>query len=117
MAVKLGLGIDNGGTYTDVVIVELDTRRIISKAKSPTTYDDLSVGILSAVDAALAGCSIDRSDIKLVGISTTLATNSILQGKGGHVGLIGMGWKPDPEWNLPYNKSRFIKGGCDWVGH
>jgi len=116
MAGKLGLGIDNGGTFTDAVIVELDTKKIISKAKSPTTYDDLSIGILSAVDAVLSGCSIERSDIKLVGISTTLATNSILQGKGGNVGLIGMGWKPDPEWNLGVTKSRFIKGSYDSVG-
>jgi N-methylhydantoinase A/oxoprolinase/acetone carboxylase beta subunit len=117
MATKLGLGIDNGGTFTDAVIVELDTKRIISKAKSPTTYDDLSIGILSAVDGVLAGCSIDRSDIKLIGISTTLATNSILQGKGGHVGLIGIGWKPDAEWDLACNKARFIKGGCNSIGH
>jgi N-methylhydantoinase A/oxoprolinase/acetone carboxylase beta subunit len=51
-----------------------------------------------------------------VGLSTTLATNSLLQGKGGEVGLIGIGWKPEPDWTLGCKRSRFIKGGYDSIG-
>ena len=113
---KLGLGIDTGGTFTDAVIVDLDTRDVIAKAKSPTTYQDLSVGILGALDGAIAKGGFSMEEVGLVGLSTTLATNSILQGKGGEVGLIGMGWKPLEGWSLGSKKARFIKGGFDSVG-
>jgi N-methylhydantoinase A/oxoprolinase/acetone carboxylase beta subunit len=113
---KLGLGIDTGGTFTDSVIVNLESKTVIAKAKSPTTYQDLSIGILSALDGVLAQGGFAKEDIGLVGLSTTLATNSILQGRGGEVGLIGIGWRAEEDWNLGCKKSRFIKGGFDSIG-
>ncbi|MEM0448921.1 MAG: hydantoinase/oxoprolinase family protein [Methanomassiliicoccales archaeon] len=113
---KLGLGIDTGGTYTDAVIVDLDSRNVIAKAKSPTTYQDLSIGILGAIDGILGQGGFEKENISLVGLSTTLATNSILQGRGGEVGLIGIGWHPEKDWDLPCKRSRFIKGGFDSLG-
>ena len=113
---KLGLGIDTGGTYTDAVIVDLDTKEVIAKAKSPTTYQDLSIGITGALDSVLAQGGFAKEDVALVGLSTTLATNSILQGRGGEVGLIGIGWKPERDWDLGCKKSCFIKGGFDSIG-
>ena len=113
---NLGLGIDTGGTFTDAAIVDLDSFRLVAKAKSPTTYEDLSIGIIGAIDQAIQSPGIDIKDIKMIGLSTTLATNSILQGKGGEVGLIGIGWKPEPEWVLGCKRSAFIRGGVDSVG-
>lgn len=113
---NLGLGIDTGGTFTDAAILDLDTKKVLVKAKSPTTYHDLAIGITGAIDNALAQQAVDVRDIKMVGLSTTLATNSILEGRGGDVGLIGIGWTPDKEWKFPSKESRFIKGGYDSMG-
>lgn len=116
MTRKIGLGIDTGGTFTDAALVDLETNELLAKGKSPTTYDDLSVGIIGAMDSVLSTTDIDRADITLVGISTTLATNSLIQGRGGEVGLIGIGWKPEAGWDFGVKRSRFIKGGFDSLG-
>ena len=90
----LGLGIDTGGTFTDAVIIDMATMEILAKAKSPTTYEDLTVGLLGAVDGVIASGKFSVEEIEMVGLSTTLATNSLLTGKGGKVGLICIGWFP-----------------------
>jgi N-methylhydantoinase A/oxoprolinase/acetone carboxylase beta subunit len=113
---SLGLGIDTGGTYTDAVIVDMETKEVIAKKKALTTYQDLSIGLLEAVDGVLTGERFSVKDIHLVGISTTLATNSILQGRGGSVGLIGVGWKPEDGWEFGAKRSIFISGGHDSRG-
>ncbi|HUV25333.1 MAG TPA: hydantoinase/oxoprolinase N-terminal domain-containing protein, partial [Methanomassiliicoccales archaeon] len=82
-----GLGIDTGGTFTDAAIVDMEEKIILSKAKARTTYHDLSIGIAQVVDNVLDVSGFDSSSIGLVGVSTTLATNSILEGKGGKVGV------------------------------
>ncbi len=112
----LGLGIDTGGTFTDAAVVDLDTKKVIAKAKASTTYHDLSIGIASAVEQVIRIGGFDAKDILLVGLSTTLATNSILTGKGGEVGLIGMGWRPGEDWPLGCRKARFVKGEFDSLG-
>jgi N-methylhydantoinase A/oxoprolinase/acetone carboxylase beta subunit len=68
------------------------------------------------LDGVLLQGGFSKEDIGLVGLSTTLATNSILQGRGGEVGLIGIGWQPERDWDLGCRKSRFIKGGFDSIG-
>jgi N-methylhydantoinase A/oxoprolinase/acetone carboxylase beta subunit len=113
---NLGLGIDTGGTFTDAAIVDMDTTGVLAKAKAPTTYEDLSIGIIGALDRVIGSPGIDTSSIKMVGLSTTLATNSLLQGKGGEVGLIGIGWRPESDWKLGCKRSRFVKGGADSIG-
>ena len=82
---KYGIGIDTGGTFTDSVIVDFVTHRIISKAKALTTRQDLRIGILNSLSALDAGLF---PEVKLVSLSTTLATNSVVEGKGQRVGLI-----------------------------
>ena len=113
---RYGLGVDTGGTFTDAVIVDLDDYSIIAKKKSPTTHDDLSVGLYSSVDAVLTASGIDPSQIASVGISTTLATNSILEKKGGKVGLILIGWDPMNPVQFGEDKQIFIRGGYDVKG-
>jgi N-methylhydantoinase A/oxoprolinase/acetone carboxylase beta subunit len=113
---KLGLGVDTGGTFTDAAIVDLDTKKVVVKAKARTTYHDLSIGIIGAVDAAVKDNGIEPEDIKLVGLSTTLATNSILQGRGGDVGLIGIGWTPQKDWHFDAKRTAFVRGAYDSMG-
>ena len=90
------LGIDTGGTYTDAVLVDHAAGRILFAAKSLTTYDDLARGIGLAVDAVLnqEGAPGPES-ITLTGLSTTLATNAIVEGRGGRVCLVLVGYDQD----------------------
>jgi len=107
----LGLGIDTGGTFTDAAIVDMRTMRVLATSKSPTTYSDLSIGMLGAVDGVLASGSFSTKEIRLIGLSTTLATNSILTGKGGTVGLICIGWTPEPGSDLGTKMVHTVAGG------
>ncbi|MCL2712496.1 MAG: hydantoinase/oxoprolinase family protein, partial [Methanomassiliicoccaceae archaeon] len=113
---RYGLGIDTGGTFTDAVIVDLDDNSVIAKMKSPTTHHDLSIGLHASVDSVFDACEIRPEDISLVGISTTLATNSILEGMGGNVGLILIGWDPMGPVYFGEKHQAFIKGGFDSRG-
>ncbi len=94
MADIISLGIDTGGTYTDAVIFS-DTRGVIAKAKALTTRHDLSEGIAGAADAALAAAQIDSREIRLVSLSTTLATNALVEGQGQRVALVMIGFGED----------------------
>jgi N-methylhydantoinase A/oxoprolinase/acetone carboxylase beta subunit len=89
------LGIDTGGTYTDAVIYDEATGTVVAKAKSPTTHHDLSIGICGAIDAVLAGADITAAQIELVSLSTTLATNALVEGKGRRVCAVIIGFDGD----------------------
>jgi N-methylhydantoinase A/oxoprolinase/acetone carboxylase beta subunit len=89
------LGVDTGGTYTDAVILDETADAVIGKAKSLTTRADLALGIGRAVDAALAGAGVQPSQIAMVSLSTTLATNALVEGQGGRVALIVIGFDAD----------------------
>jgi N-methylhydantoinase A/oxoprolinase/acetone carboxylase beta subunit len=112
----IGLGIDTGGTFTDAAIVDLTERKVISKCKSPTTHHDLLIGLERAIDRALDLSLVPPSRLNIASVSTTLATNAILEGKGGDVGLIGIGWKPQDGWDLGAKRQAFINGGHDSNG-
>lgn len=90
----LYLGIDTGGTYTDAVLWS-QAAGIVAKAKSLTTRHDLAQGISGAVDAVLHEAQVERSAIKLVSMSTTLATNALVEGQGGRIGLVMIGFSQD----------------------
>jgi N-methylhydantoinase A/oxoprolinase/acetone carboxylase beta subunit len=88
----LVLGIDTGGTYTDGVLLEYHSRRVLATHKSLTTKRDFSIGI----ENVISGIHIDDpSAIQMVSISTTLATNAIAEGKGKRVALFLVGYDPD----------------------
>ena len=84
----IGLGIDTGGTCTDAVLWDLEKREILASAKALTTKEDLKVGI----EAALSQLPEDltRQCVRAA-ISTTLATNACVEGKGGRGKLILIG--------------------------
>ena len=71
------LGLDVGGTFTDAVII--DGHHVIASAKKRTTKDNLMHGIGEALDAVLQNC--DTSLINQVTLSTTVVTNTIVEGK------------------------------------
>lgn len=80
-----GLGIDAGGTYTDAVIYDFPGDVVLAKAKAPTTRWDFTIGIEHALDQ-LPDDALRR--VGLVSVSTTLATNAIVEGRGQTVGLL-----------------------------
>ncbi|MER8805069.1 hydantoinase/oxoprolinase family protein [Mesorhizobium sp. M0998] len=91
----LFLGIDTGGTYTDAVLWSEaggPSGKVLAKAKALTTRHDLAVGISGAVDAVLEMAGTDPAAIKLVSMSTTLATNALVEGQGGRVALVMIGF-------------------------
>lgn len=85
------LGVDTGGTYTDAVLIR-DEREVVASAKSLTTRHDLSVGIGGAIEAVLSQSGVDVADIGMASLSTTLATNALVEGQGGRVGLVYIGF-------------------------
>jgi N-methylhydantoinase A/oxoprolinase/acetone carboxylase beta subunit len=82
------LGIDTGGTFTDAVLLD-DRKQVIAAAKSLTTRFDLAVGIGNALDK-LPQAALDR--VALVSLSTTLTTNSVVEGKGSPVCVLLAGY-------------------------
>ncbi|WP_040671902.1 hydantoinase/oxoprolinase N-terminal domain-containing protein [Rhodobacter ferrooxidans] len=86
------LGVDTGGTYTDAVVLDAASDRVIGSAKSLTTRADLALGVGGAVDAALAAAGVAPGDVAMVSLSTTLATNALVEGQGGRVALIFIGF-------------------------
>ena len=88
----LMLGVDTGGTYTDAVILDEATDQVLAKAKALTSRPDLAVGVGGAIDAAIAKAGIAAADIAMVSLSTTLATNALVEGQGGRVALVFIGF-------------------------
>ena len=85
--IRYGLGVDAGGTYTDAAIYDFKRQRLSGKNKALTTRWDFSIGI----DQALSGLQKDiLGKVELVSVSTTLATNAIVEGKGQKAGLFYM---------------------------
>ncbi len=84
---SLRLGIDTGGTFTDAVLLD-DAERVIAAAKALTTRHDLAVGIAAAVRRVRA---LAPGEVGLVSLSTTLATNAVVEGRGGLAALVLIG--------------------------
>lgn len=82
------LGIDTGGTFTDAVLVD-ERREVQAAAKQLTTRYDLTVGIAGAIDNLPAEA---LSAVSLVSLSTTLTTNSVVEGKGSPVCALLIGY-------------------------
>jgi len=121
--VTIALGIDTGGTYTDAVLVEQSDGTVIDGAKALTTHDDLSIGIGEAVAAVLRGQDIAPTDVRLVGLSTTLATNAIVEGRGNPICLLLIGYDPELiqqfrfERHLVTQDVVYLRGGHDGAGN
>lgn len=90
---SLIIGIDTGGTYTDAVVIDADLHRILAKAKAITTKGDLAIGVSEALRMAIAGVDgFAPASVRMVSISTTLATNAIVEGHGSAAALALIGF-------------------------
>jgi N-methylhydantoinase A len=81
------LGVDVGGTFTDVLLVE-EASGATWRAKTASTPSDQAVGVLNGIGKVCAEAGIELREIAEVLHGTTVATNAILEGKGATVGLV-----------------------------
>ena len=88
----LVIGLDTGGTYTDAALLDTAAGTIRATGKSLTTRDDLSIGVGGAIRRVLEDFDGSAANIGLVSLSTTLATNAVVEGVGGRVGLLMIGF-------------------------
>jgi len=90
------IGVDTGGTYTDAAIIEARGHRVVARAKAITTKGDLAIGVTEAITRAVAQLpqGLHARDIQLVSVSTTLATNAVVEGHGSAVGVVLIGFDP-----------------------
>ncbi len=127
---SLVLGIDTGGTYTDGVLLEYHSRKVLASHKSLTTKRDLSIGIEEVIESIRIA---DPLTIKMVSISTTLATNTIAEGadteysphvrlRGKEVALLLIGYDPELVTTFKMEKRfatphyHYFAGGHDLFG-
>ena len=113
----LVIGLDTGGTYTDAALLDTATGTVRATGKSLTTRDDLSIGVGGAIRRVLEDFDGSAADIGLVSLSTTLATNAVVEGVGGRVGLLMIGFdetslqRADLARALGQDPVFFINGG------
>lgn len=88
------IGVDTGGTYTDAAVIEAQGHRVLARAKAITTKGDLAIGVTEAINAAVAQLpqGLLPRDIGMVSVSTTLATNAVVEGHGSPVGVVLVGF-------------------------
>ena len=122
VASRFLLGIDTGGTYTDAVLFNPE-EGVKARAKALTTRHDLSEGIRGAVENVLAETGTEPSSIRLASLSTTLATNALVEGQGGRVCLVMIGFGPEDlerdglKAALGTDPVVFLPGGHNVHGH
>ena len=114
---SLVIGLDTGGTYTDAALFDVDQGVVRATGKALTTREDLSIGLGVAIEKVLAVYDGTPEDIQLMSLSTTLATNAVVEGVGGRVGLFLIGFdasvleRADLARALGQDPVHFIAGG------
>ncbi|MBV8337958.1 MAG: hypothetical protein JO358_21525, partial [Alphaproteobacteria bacterium] len=81
------IGVDIGGTFTDVAMVEEETGRI-GMVKLPTTPRDLANGVIDGIEKGLAREGVDPAEVALLAHATTIVTNALLERKGAKAGFV-----------------------------
>lgn len=111
---KYTIGIDTGGTYTDAVLLENRSGKILCTAKKVTTHYRLSEGTGQALGALFAKCPVTPDQVSAVHVSSTLATNSVVENRGARVAVIVIGYVK--HFRLPVKAVAFVKGGHNIQG-
>lgn len=91
---KVRIGIDVGGTFTDAAVIDNDTYQLIGTAKTPTTHTSamgVAEGIIGVLHQVMAECSIRPEDVVFIAHGTTQATNALLEGDVAKVGIVTLG--------------------------
>uniref|UniRef100_UPI004056B758 hydantoinase/oxoprolinase N-terminal domain-containing protein n=1 Tax=Candidatus Electrothrix sp. TaxID=2170559 RepID=UPI004056B758 len=107
------IGIDTGGTCTDGVLIDDATLEVVHSAKEPTTHHNLGIGVARVLKKLLAA-DVVPEDIIGLSVSTTLATNAVVEDRGARVGLLVFGYVR--HFKLPITANIFLKGGHKITG-
>lgn len=111
------IGIDTGGTYTDSVLLETvgtGSESVLKKAKAFTTHENLEIGIENSLNA-LQLTKHEINAVNKVVLSTTLATNAIVENKLCKTGLILIGERPNGK--LATNEIEIVQGQVSIKGY
>lgn len=106
---KYIIGIDTGGTFTDAVLMDKESGKVVATAKKPTTHYQLAKGTGVALAELSAKTTFAPEQIEAVVVSSTLATNSVVENKGARVAIIVIGYVK--QFKLPVKAVVFVKGG------
>ena len=91
MSVKVRIGIDVGGTFTDAVIIDNSSYEVLAKKKIPTTHvEGVAAGVVKIISQLMEENHIAPEDVVFIAHGTTQATNALLEGDVANVGIIGM---------------------------
>ncbi len=112
---KYIIGIDTGGTYTDAVLLDTADKRVLATAKEPTTHHSLALSTGRALKTLLQDSDINTAQVSRLALSTTLATNAVIEKKGARVAAFVIGYVK--HFKLPITATIFIKGGHDISGN
>jgi N-methylhydantoinase A len=91
---KVRIGIDVGGTFTDVVVIDNESHELVGQLKLPTTHaarEGVALGIVSALEEVIQKFALQPEDVSFIAHSTTQATNALLEGDVAEVGVLGTG--------------------------
>jgi N-methylhydantoinase A/oxoprolinase/acetone carboxylase beta subunit len=103
------IGIDTGGTFTDAVLLDKGDGTILATAKTPTTHYRLSAGIATALTEILRLHPAAARQSSAVCVSSTLATNSVVENKGARVAVLVIGYVK--HFKLPVKSIAYVDGG------
>ena len=90
------LGVDVGGTFTDLLLINEGTGETHT-AKVPSTPEDSSVGVLNGIARICDESGVNPVEISRVMHGTTVATNAVLTGRGAKVGLVSLSFSVRPQ--------------------
>lgn len=91
---KVRIGIDVGGTFTDAVAINDETYELMGSVKMPTTHEakeGVAAGIVQVLSKIMEDCHINPEDVTFIAHGTTQATNALLEGDVAKVGIITIG--------------------------
>lgn len=91
---KVRIGIDVGGTFTDAVAVNDETYELLGSVKMPTTHEakeGVAAGIVQVLSNIMETCHIAPEDVTFIAHGTTQATNALLEGDVAPVGIVTLG--------------------------
>lgn len=91
---KVRIGIDVGGTFTDAVAIDNETYELIGQVKVPTTHEadeGVAAGIVQTLHTVTEQYQISPEDVTFIAHGTTQATNALLEGDVVPVGVLGLG--------------------------
>lgn len=125
---KVRIGIDVGGTFTDAAIINNETYDLIGSLKVPTTHDSkegVAAGIIEVLNKSMQEFNIKPEDVVFIAHGTTQATNALLEGDVAKVGILTMGSglegmksKSDTTMgNIELAKNKFLVTNNTYVSH